>query len=721
MRSVIVLGLWGVLLSAALTAAEAEALTQTASPDSEVLAETSDMAKHEAEAEAVIVRGRGLNLLGKAEAASEGRVGAEDLAKRPVNRPGELVEAVPGLVVSQHSGDGKANQFYARGFNLDHGTDFATWVEGMPVNLRTHGHGQGYSDLNFLIPELVELIEYRKGPYGVHDGDFSAVGAAEFSYAKDLKLGLVQLTHGAFGYARALFALSPQIGPGTLLFAVDAARNDGPWDQKQDLQRHNFLAKYSLRLGGTELSLTALAFNSSWTATNQVAQRAVNSGLIGRYGTLDSSDGGDTFRNALTAQWRTALGPVDNHGSAYAFTYGLHLISNPTFFQADTVNGDQIEQVDQRTVFGGTTEFAYDAGVLGSETELGVEGRYDNIYGLELWQTSRRQRLAAVGRHVVGEASAAVYLHQQLKPLDKLRLQGGARYDSYSFKVDAYTDTTVAVLNSGEAQAGIFSPKAGLALGPWAGTELYLSWGQAFHSNDARGITQKWADEDGDGILDEVGTATPLVKIQGSELGLRTSALPGLNSTLALWQLDFDSELIFVGDAQATEAGRPSKRWGLEWANHYKPLRWLVLDADYSWSYARYSQDDPAGNHVPGALEDVVTGGVTLEQGPWTVALRARYFGARPLTEDNSVRSSSSMIWNLRVAARPWDGAEFSAEVFNLFDVQASDVEYWYPSLLSGETPVDDSDDDAIPDAVNDIHMHAAEPRQLRVVLLQRF
>ncbi len=547
------------------------------------------------------------------------------------------------------------------------------------------------------------------------------MGAAAFSYAKDLDGGLVAATRGSFGFTRALLAVSPELGPGTLLLAMEATYNDGPWDQKQLLNRQNLVAKYSLRLGGTQLSVTGLSFSSNWVATNEVAQRAVLSGQIGRFGTLNPSDGGDTFRRAVTAQWKTHFGPVENRGSAYAFDYGLHLISDPTFFQADTTNGDQIEQVDQRTVFGGMSEFAYEAGFLGSETELGVEGRYDNIHGLELWKTTGRVRREAVGRHVVGEGSAAVFAHQQFKPLDWLRLQGGARYDSYSFKVDATTNSTVAVLNSGTVNAGIFSPKAGLAIGPWADSELYVSWGQAFHSNDARGITQKWADSDDDGILDRVDTATPLVKIQGSEVGLRSSALRGLNSTLSLWQLDFDSELIFVGDAQATEPGRPSKRWGVEWTNHYKPFELLTLEADYSWSHARYSKDAPAGNYVPGALEDVVTGGAIVEQGPWTAALRARYFGARPLTEDNKVRSSSSMTWNLRLAARPWTGAELQFEVFNLFDAQASDVEYWYPSLLNGETAVDDTDDDSVPDAVNDLHIHAAEPRQFRVTLQQRF
>jgi hypothetical protein len=671
--------------------------------------------------ETYVVQGRSLNLLGKAEAASEGRVGSEDLQHRPLSRPGELAEVVPGLVVSQHSGDGKANQFYARGFNLDHGTDFASWIDGMPVNLRTHGHGQGYTDLNFLIPELVETVDYRKGPYSVHDGDFSAVGAVNFNYTRDLRQGLLLVGMGPFGYRRALAAASPQVGPGTLLLAVENFDNDGPWDVPQHLLHRNLLAKYSARLGGMKFSLTGLSYDAEWTATDQVPQRAIEQGLIGRYGSLDPSDGGITRRRAGSLQWEGALGDLHHKGSAYVFDSGLRLWSNFTLNLVDPVNGDQIEQQDERTTFGGHWAFWHQAQALEARTELGVELRQDNIYELGLWNTRERQRLSAVGTHSVNEGSVAAYLGEAIKPLPWLRLHGGVRYDAYTFKVDATTNTVVAALNSGTVNAGIFSPKAGLALGPWAKTEFYLSWGQAFHSNDARGITQAWADSDGNGILDPVETVTPLVKIQGSEVGVRTSLLPGLTSTLSLWQLDFDSELVFVGDAQTTEAGRSSRRWGVEWTNYYKPLDWLILDLDYSWSHARYTQADPAGDYIPGALEDVLTAGATLGQDPWQATLRARYFGPRPLLEDNSVRSSGSLIWSLRLAAKPWKGGELSVDVLNLFDVKASDIEYYYPSLLAGETPVDDTDGDGIPDAVNDIHLHPAEPRQVRVTLAQRF
>lgn len=686
----------------------------------------------EHEGDAVVVRGRAEDLVGRAASSSEGRVGAEDLARRPLLRPGELLETVPGVVISQHSGAGKANQYYTRGFNLDHGTDFATYVDGVPVNLRTHGHGQGYTDLGFFIPELVEELSYDKGPYSAEDGDFSTVGSAHFRYARRLPKNLLSWTQGEWGHRRLLAAGSHDVGGLTLLGAAESLDNLGPWDKPEDFHKRNLVAKLSYGGKRDWASLTLMGYDARWNASDQIPRRALEQGLIGRFGRIGDHDGGNSLRRSasLAAAAESAWGRSSL--DAYWVRQELDLFSNFTYFLDDPARGDQYEQVDRRHYYGATLRQALDWGpeALPQTSTLGLDLRRDDIWDLGLHQTEARVRHNTVRQDQVWQSSWAPWFQQESRWTPWLRSRLGLRYDAYCFQVESLGNT----VNSGTVQDAMLSPKAGLVLGPWARTELYASYGEAFHSNDARGATLRHVpvsvdppqSDPLDANGDPVKPAPGLVKTRGSEVGLRTAWLPGLQSTLSLWTLTFDSELVFVGDAGAVEAGRASYRRGVEFANFYAPLPWLRLDLDYSLSQGWFTQTavDPAtgeglGQHIPGALEDVVTAGISVDA-PLGLdfGARLRHFGPRPLVEDNSVRSRASTTVNLRVGWRPHPNYYVMAELFNAFNAEADDIEYFYESALPTDPDTDGSGD---PGPVADGHIHPAEPRQLRVTARLEF
>jgi len=648
-------------------------------------------------------------LIGTADSATEGTVTAKQLETRPLLRPGEVLEVVPGVIITQHSGDGKANQYFLRGFNLDHGTDFATTVNGMPVNMPTHGHGQGYSDLNFLIPELVERVRYRKGPYAAEDGDFAAAGSARIDYFRKLPHNFVDLGFGENGYRRALLAGSPEVDGGALLYGLEWYENDGPWQVAENFGKFNGVLRYSRGTANDGWSVTGMAYRAQWRSTDQVAQRAIDSGLIGRYGSLDTSDGGSTHRYSLSADWARSGSDTATRANVYAIDYRLKLVSDFTYFLDNPVEGDQFEQADRRRVFGASgahTWFAKAAG-LDLENTVGFITRHDRIDPVALYLTSRGDWLTTIREDRVSQTSIGLYAQNATQWTSWLRSTLGWRHDFYRF--DVYSDRAV---NSGKAHDDIGGPKASLVFGPWAGTEFYLNAGSGFHSNDARGATTRVNPDPRDpGFLGAVDRVTPLVRVKGYEVGVRSAPLPGLQTTLALWRLDIASELLFVGDAGTTEASRPSRRQGVEWSAYYHPLPWLTIDGDVSVSHARFRDADPAGDRIPGAIERVASLGVGVDGvGPWYGGLRLRYFGPRPLIEDDSARSSSSTLVNLRAGYRINSALRVTFDVLNLFDRKVNDIEYLYESQLAGEAS-----------SVRDIHLHPAEPRTLRVSLRMNF
>lgn len=651
----------------------------------------------------LVVQGRQTSLVGTASSPSQGIVGADELEARPFLRRGELLEVIPGVVITQHSGDGKANQYFLRGFNLDHGTDFSVGVDGMPVNLRTHAHGQGYADLNFIIPELVRQVDYSKGPFFADVGDFSSAGAAEFRLLDRVAHPFASLTFGANNYARLAVAGTLDNGGAETTAAVELTHDDGPWILPEHSSRSNLMLRHHWSSQGDDFRLTFLGYRGKWRSSDQIPLRAVQAGSLDRFGNLDPSDGGESSRASLSFEAMLKGASATTRLNAYAVAYRLDLFSNFTYFLEDPVNGDQFNQLDGRTVFGGsathTRTFTYE----GTNTEItsGVQLRGDEIGDLGIRHTTARRYLSTLRNDDVRELSAGLFVRAETRWSELLRTNTGLRYDGYSFRVASDT-----AANSGSRLAGIASPKAGISLGPWRGTEFYANAGFGFHSNDARGTTIRVDPSDRKTPVDRVD---PLVRSRGAEIGVRTSPVPGLVSTVAIWTLDLASELVFVGDAGGTEPSGATRRTGVELANFYRLTPWLAMDADIALTRARY-RDDSQATYVANSISKVLTAGLTAggSQGGFA-ALRARYFGSHPLIEDNSVRAPASFSVNARLGWRT-KGWEFAVDLLNAFDHSDYDIAYAYTSRLRGEPA----------GGVDDIHFHPAEPRTMRISLSKR-
>jgi len=638
-------------------------------------------------------------------AASAVRISGAEVNAVPFSRVGEALEAVPGLIVTQHSGEGKANQYFLRGFNLDHGTDLSIKIDGMPVNMPTHGHGQGYADINFMIPELIQSVNVRKGPYFADVGDFASAGALEIDYITKLPKNIAEMTNGIFGYHRGLAAGSTAVGAGTLLAAIEGVKYNGPWDVPDNVRKINGVMRYSQGTATDGLTLTAMAYSNAWNSTDQVAQRALDQGVIGRFGSLDPTDGGVSSRFSLSGNFAHSSEYGQSKISAYLVRSDLQLYNNFTYLLDNPVNGDQFNQLDRRTLGGFDARHAFDwrFGGFETQTRVGMQTRYDDIH-VGLFKTEQRTPLSTVREDRVQEGNVGIWMDTTTRWTDWLRSTVGIREDIFAGRV--LSDTPE---NSGNAQASMASPKAGIVLGPWYKTEFYGNAGYGLHSNDIRGATI---------TVDPIDKVTPqdrvplLVRSKGAELGIRTKAVEGLTSSLAAFVLDFDSELLFVGDAGTTEASRPSRRVGVEWTNRYKPVSWLTFDLDVAYTRARFTDFDFAGDRIPGAPAWVASGAITFgEETGWFGALKGRYFGPRPLIEDDSVRSLSSLIFNARAGYRFDNGLRVQFDVLNLFNARTNQIEYYYLSRLPGE-PIG---------GVADRHVHPAEPLAVRLTLAGRF
>lgn len=653
---------------------------------------------------AVRVVGHYDNAVGTSDAASEGTITAELIANRPALRTGELLEFVPGMIVTQHSGDGKANQYFLRGFNLDHGTDFATFVDGMPVNMRSHAHGQGYSDLNFLIPELVQRIDYKKGPYFASEGDFASAGAAHIRLADSLSRGIASVSVGNDGYRRTVLADSSPAAGGNLLYGLELNRNDGPWETPERVRKYSATLRYSRGTADDNASITGMAYRNSWNASDQIPSRALASGAIGRFGSIDPSDGGDSARYSLSYAMRKKAEHAVFELDAYVLRSRLNLYSNFTYLLARPEQGDQFKQSERRDMAGISANQTWLTTLAGVEmrNKIGLQTRFDKLAPVALDETVARVRTGTIRSDRVRERSAGLYLENVTQWLPGLRSIAGLRHDVYRFNVVSSVDG-----NSGQASDSLRSPKLSLIFGPWSKTEYFVNYGKGFHSNDARGTTQTRL-SDGSSS----SPVTPLVATRGGELGMRTEWVPGLQSSVALWRLAIGSELLFVGDAGETEPSRASRRTGIEWNNHYIAAPWLLFDLDLAASRARYAQHDAAGDFIPGSLNRVLSFGATVDDiGRWFGGIDVRHFGPRPLTEDNSVRSAATTLAYARVGYKLGAHTRLTVDLFNLFDRRASDIDYYYASRLPGEAE----------QGVEDRHIHPVEPRAMRVTLAHRF
>lgn len=682
-------------------------VTPAAAPAPKRLPREPDVSHPSAVTTAVDALSRFANGLGAAQSASQGFVDAEELLSQPIYRTGEILESVPGLVVTQHSGEGKANQYFLRGFNLDHGTDLAISYDGMPVNMRTHGHGQAYADTSFIIPELTQGLAFRKGPYFAAEGDFSAAGAIHLDAFNTLPKNFAQIELGSFGHRRAVAGASTPVGnTATLTVASEIVSFNGPWDRPDDLRKLNGFVRYANGSRDNGFALTGMAYSGQWFATDQVPQRAIDQGLIGRYGTLDATDGGSSDRTSLSARWAQTTKDSATRANVYVIKSDLALFNNFTYFLEDPVDGDQFKQVDKRVVVGGAASKTHVSSWSGMKTELtvGTQTRFDNI-SVGLFKTSERTVLATVRDDTVQQFSIGAFGAHTVRWTPWFRTMAGARADLFAASVSSNLPA-----NSGRDLDGLVSPKFGMAFGPWSETEFYVNAGQGFHSNDARGTVTTI--EPGSGV--PVQRTPFLVRSYGAEVGVRTTPSKGLSSTLSAFVLDFDSEIVFVGDAGTTEASRPSRRIGLEYSLRARILPWLFWTLDAAYTKARFMDADAAapGRHIPGATEGVVSAGLSFDDlwGGWYGGVKIRFFGPRPLIEDNSVRSGTRAPISARLGYAFADGLSVRFDAYNILNERSNQIDYFYASRMSGEAaPLDDR------------HSHPTEPRSVRLVVRKVF
>lgn len=708
-----------------LTPSHAEPSPAPAAPDPSAAAVNTTLPE-------MVITGKAEDLLGTAAAASKGQASAEEIQSRPYLRRGEILEVVPGVIITQHAGGGKANQYFLRGFNLDHGTDFAIDLDGMPVNMRTHAHGQGYADLNILVPELVERVDYEKGVYAARNGDLSSAGAAHFKLYDYLPQGIASVTWGEDNYWRGLVADSFGVGrDGHLTLALEYNYADGPWVLPEQFSRWNGLAKYFTGDKDNHFAITAMAYRGEWQSSDQIPQRAIEDGRLPRLGYVDPRAGGKSERYSLQLDWRrtegTSSAPAMSDGktqakeskevkavtptgddvwraNAYAYRYKLDLFSNFTYFLDDPERGDEFEQAEQRWVAGGEVAREWNnRDVFGAMTSfvLGAQTRHDWIDPIGLYKTETRQRFHTVREDSVYEGSVGIFAEATTRWTDWLRTVVGVRGDYFWFHT-----TSDNPRNSGDEGKGLINPKFTAIFGPWKETELYLNFGTGFHSNDARGVNNTVDPESGDRLV----PVDPLVRTFGAEVGVRTQIVPKLTLTAALWWLDSDSELVYVGDAGTNEPGPASRRYGVEVSAYWRPVEWFTLDGEFAATHSRF-RDSGSFDRIPDSVPWMANFGVTVgrEHGLFG-SVRARAFARRPLTEDNSVKGSDSFLVNgvLGYRTERW---EVALECLNLFDRKDNDIEYFYTSRLRGEPD----------EGIDDTHLHPTEPRTFRVRATVRF
>ena len=648
----------------------------------------------------IYIFGRATELVGAAQSASEGVVGEADFETRPLLRPGELAEVIPGMIAAQHSGGGKANQYFLRGFNLDHGTDFAGSFDGVPLNFRAHPHMNGYLDLNFMIPEIVDKVQFYKGTGYAQNGDFSAAATADFSTYDRLEKSFIQVNASDDDEYRLVGAASIDIGQsGSLLAAGEYAFGDGSFDNPADLHKNSAYLKYSQDdVLGAKLHTALMFYSNDWHATDQLPERAVTSGLIGRFGFLDPDLGGHTQRYILSAglDWENASVLV--YGQKY--TFGL--FNNPTFF-LNHVRGDEFQQVTDRSQLGarGKIKRTYELAGFKIDTQVGADVSADfiNRDGLRLTQ-------ARVPYQVIRDDSGDVTLldawaDATIHWTDKFRTTFGGREDViwYSFRA-------IQPENSGSNEANIFSPKFNTAYTLTDHLEVYGSYGVAFHTNDPRGGLLHSDPNTGDPV-----TPSPVfVRSHGGEVGARFEPSKAFNVTAALFELNFDSELIFIGDAGTSQPSGATRRYGIEVSSFWRPTDWLTFDASGAWSHARFTGAPKNEDHIPNALIFVGSAGATFTPGHgWEGSLRARYLGKSALAADNSEVGDPSFIMNAGVS-KEIGSFRIGLDILNLTNSKDNEIEYFYASQLKGE-----------PLPVDDRFIHPLEPRSYRLVLRKSF
>ena len=651
------------------------------------------------EVEEVIVWGRSLQLLGNTNSASKGVVGYSDFSTRPLSRVAELVEVVPGMIATQHSGPGKANQYFLRGINLDHGSDFSTYFDGMPVNFRTHAHAQGYMDLNFIIPEIIERVDFQKGPYFADTGDFSLAGSNSMKTYDALAENFTEITFGSEDEIRLVTANSFQLANGSVLAAFEHHQSNGHFDLDQDVRKYNGLLKYTGAIANIPSRITFSAYDSQWISTNQVPQRAVDSGLISRFGFIDPDLGGESHRYSLAGNFQIN----DWDLNLYASSYYMSLINNPTYFLNNPADGDEFEQEDERRLFGGSLRKRSESEIFGlpAAQTVGIDIRYDDVNELNLFNTISRRRLSSIREDEAEEFSAGLFAESQISLTDKLRATLGVRVDYYDFEVDALRPG-----NSGSDQDSLWQPNIGLAYRVNENVELYLNYGHGFHSNDVRAAVNTIDPVTGD----PTEAQDVLVEGKGSEIGFRYDTLNGFNIAIAAFELRTDSELVFVGDAGTTEPSDPTSRNGVEINSFWEINENWVFDFSAAKTSGHFRGLPSNADSITDAHEEVLAAGLThVGNNGLTASLRVRHFSDAALTEDESVQKDGSTLVHAGVSYA-FSNWEIGIDVLNLLDADDDDIAYYFESQLAGETT-----------GVEDIHFHPSNPRHIRLLLKYRF
>jgi TonB-dependent Receptor Plug Domain len=698
----------------------------------------------------VTVTAERLDLLGSATSASEGVVADQELQLTPAYRPGQLLETVPGLIVTLHSGEGKANQFLMRGYNLDHGTDLATFVDAMPVNQPTHAHGQGYTDLNFVIPELADAIGYSKGPYYASVGDFGAVGSVHVRY-RDSIADQLSVSAGTLDYQRYLAAGSTRVGAGTLLAAAELQHYDGPFLNPDDARKQNAVLRYSQGDQHDGYSLTGMFYHQLWNSTTDIPQRAIDDGLVAdRYGSLDPSDGGRAQRASLSWQYDRTLAGGQFSASSYFIYNQLHLYSDFTHFLVDALHGDQEEQFENRRAFGGTADYSRVllVGAIANEISAGVVTRYDSLDLGRLPTESRVPQLPQDDPASFSDSdhvylfSAAAYAQLTSRWTPAFRSVFGLRADcQHGSDVDylAALHESAGYSNSGTASQCLLQPKGSLIFAPARQLEFYLSAGQGFHSADLRGVNQ---DRDS-----ELGLPrTPLLaKQDGQEVGLRAQPRGNLAFTLALYNLWQQSETIIDPDIGQDTAGPASRRYGYEFNLSWQIRSWLELYGSYSGNHTRFTHDfDDGTGHLGRFITDapVATGSLALyltQLGRWSAGLDYRYLGRYALSSGPCVDAAAARDFpgsaggcagaptlagqvdgngfgelNLDAHYALRSGWQATLGIYNLLNSHAPAAQFWYVDRLKSEIAT-------YPDGRADIHQHPLEPIMARLSISRKF
>jgi TonB dependent receptor/TonB-dependent Receptor Plug Domain len=649
-------------------------------------------------------------------AASAGDISQTQIASQPLLRPAAILENVPGLIVTQHSGEGKANQYFLRAFNLDHGTDLALEVDDMPINMPSHAHGQGYSDFNFVIPELAGDLHYKKGPYYADEGDFATAGTARIGLVNEIDSSAT-LGLGEEGYRRALLIGSASLAGGTLIGAAEVYHNDGPFDVPDDYNRLNGVLRFYRGDAQDYYTVTAMIYSGKWNSTDQIPQHAIESKVIDRFSSLNPTDGGISSRSSLSFNRVKRFDDGQVQISAYVIRYKLDLWSTFTFYLKDPVNGDQMLQRDDRVVYGLKASKTWFGDLFGlpMTSVIGVQTRVDDIRDVGIFPAFERQAIGTTQNAGVLESNGALYAESSIQWRPHLRTTVGLREDLFNFAVKdkmLNSDGSCNILSdplgcvTGSKRASLFSPKLGVVLGPWANTTYFLNFGDGYHSNDARGVTRSGENPD-------QTPATPLTRATSAEVGVATQMVPNLESRLDIFQLKLKSELVFDGDAGVTSPSGATTRRGIEWGNTYHVNSWLSAQFNAAFTRARFDRnaapDDLGcgnaspthpctqpiaivGRYVPNSPTNVIDAGLTAQRETgWFGALRARHFGESPLTEDDSARSPAYTTVDAQLGFK--EGKQWTAalDIFNIANVKWNDIEYYYVSRLKNEvSPVAD-------------------------------